>query len=100
MKTYQYTIVGPSGSVQRMRVPQFWSPDDVEERLPHFMIFFHVPARYKTWDDGSGVLVVGPAILLQANKLRFKVDHAPVDDRDACALLLSTESARNAVVRS
>ena len=84
-----YTIVHPSGEITRDRIPDYWSPIEVAEKLPHSLIFLHVKVGFsvsgrdwngqKDWRQIDGPCVV---IVYQGN-LYLSPSGAPRSDGHA-----------------
>lgn len=83
MQYYKYTVCYASGDVETIRVPRLWTPFDVNKRLCHSLVFYHLAksqaAFCRTWD----AFVNGPRVMLVNGDDLYTVDHAPTDDRDA-----------------
>ena len=86
-KSSKYTVVWANGDVTIERVPSFFTPYEVAARLPHSLLFLHVPKGHKVWDERAHGWVTGPcAVLLHDEHTYYAAETAPESEGHAYRL--------------
>ena len=92
MRTYRYTLCRCSGVIEKITVPTFWDPFEVAAKLPHSLVFLHVPAKASVFTKTARVK--GPATVLVHDGIHYSIPQIPiVDDRAALHCYKNREEA-------
>lgn len=87
MKSTTYTIVHANGEIEQIKVPTLFSCYQVAERLPHSLVYMHVPRSHRVSTrslTGSGVVIAeGGSVCMIYGAELYKMPNVPTTDGEA-----------------
>lgn len=84
-RAYDYTVVEPNGEIAKTKIPTWWTPFEVAERLAHSLVFMSIPAKSTVWTKNAD-LVSGPAVVLVRRNEIYLVPSLPKNDGHAYSM--------------